>query len=262
MINIQDKSIDVLGLQTNYIDYIPSTRFKTVLLIAPGLMDSTFFKKFIPGFPNYYRFIAPDLPSRGKTEKSDKFNTIDSLSDFCIEFMNKVIGKSETYCIFSISYGTAVATEIVKKAGKRIDTVVLGGAGEYLDQPLKTIGKLALLPALINDDITKSYITILAKIFPILKEFPKDNGKSLALQYMSALNYKITFTEPSNTKAVIVNFNMDDILAKDSYRKLYKFYPNYIFIPVEIEHVLNDENTTKIMNDVLPKVIKTLNWKM
>jgi len=262
MNNLDDKVTEVFGIKTNYIDYVPTDEFKTILLIAPGLMDSTFFKEFIPGFPNYYRFIAPDLPGRGKTEPSEKFNTIDSLANFCIEFMNKVIGEEKPFCIFAISYGTAVANEISRKQTKRIEAVVLGGAGEYLDEPLKTIGKILLLPALINDKLTKLYIDVLAKLYKVLNDFPRHNAKSLAFQYLSALKYKIDDRFISSSEAVIINFNLDYIITKNSIIKLKKFYPNHHVIFGEVPHVMSPENTSIVMKDVLPKVIDALKWKM
>lgn len=261
-IEIQDKTIEIFGLKTNYIDYIPSEEFKIILLIAPGLMDSSFFKQFIPGFPNHYRFIAPDLPGRGKTDVSDRFNSIDSLADFCIEFMNKVIGEEKKYSIFAISYGTAVATEMTKKTDFRVDAVVLGGAGEYLNQPLKTIAKVLILPGLISDKITKIYIDLISIFFQVLRDFPRKNAKSLAFQYLSALNYKIKFNKPSSTTAVIINFNLDYIISNRSLSKLYKYYSNHHLIDGEVPHILTPENTSIVMHDVLPQVIKALKWKL
>ncbi len=263
MIDILDfmivrKETEVFGLKTSYLDYSPKDYKRTILLIGGGILDSRFFKEYIPSFPKDYRFIAPDLPGRGLSEFNRNDYSIDYLSRFVIEFIDNL--KLQNLSVFAISYGTAVIIKSLPLNSERFDKIILLGAGEYLPFLLNRFIRLVCYPTTLNDRITNLYLDLISIFAPNSFKIERRNLSYLAKQYFSALDFKMDIKNIYKNEIFLLNFDNDLVVRNSSIIKLKKKFPNNHILELSFNHVTTKENTDKMIKEVFPLVIKTFNW--
>ncbi len=244
----------------SYWENYPKKAFKTVLLLSPGASGADFFNEFIPYFDNDYKFIAPDFPGRGESQNTEQGNSINLIADKIIELVDEI--DLESFVIFSISFGTTIANEVAKKIPNKIEHIIFIGSGEFLPVYLKPFASLLILPLTAPKIVCVPVSKFLKLFISPIRTVPDYQLKCIAQQYLSALWYKLRFTEISSISATFINFEHDYLITSKSKKLLKRVYPKSKTYQLDIKHVIKEANTDFVMRNTLPSIIRDLKWKM
>ena len=208
------------------------------ILLAPGASGGGFFKNIIKLFPKNNLIISFDYPGRGSSIPISD-NSIYSISKEVLNYIKCLKLIKKPYLV-GLSYGTAVATELVKIDSSIFKELILVAPGEFIDKKYHFIIKLIFLPAKFSENIRKFYRAVLVKyLSSVFKTFPKKNLKSILYQWLGIIEYNLDTNFTCKLPCTILAYSHDQLIRKGSILKVKKIFPNSIIFLEVSDHNLN-----------------------
>ena len=98
------------------------------LVLVHGFLGSAeMWKPQINFFKNYFRVIAPDLPGFGKSKEVKSHNSIQSIANLLLNFLEEK--KIDKFYLLGHSMGGMIVQEMAKKGGKKILNLICYSTG-------------------------------------------------------------------------------------------------------------------------------------
>ncbi len=247
MIKLKLHKTKINGQQFGYWSNGIKNPRRTCLLLAPGSHSGKFFKNFERYFDSRDLWICPDYPGRGYS-LPQLDNSINSTSETVAQFINVL--KLDNLNLIGFSYGTQIATQLIRNDDKKYKKIILIASGRYYSNNLRKllisffdlIGNFKLLMQLIRNLIRKvSYI-------------PNKNLKELNMQWLSTLKYKIPVDFATNVPTIFVDFNKDQCVVRESRDVLRKVFANYKSYSLDKKHPVKKAD----FDEVFIKLWKTI----
>ncbi len=217
---------------------------KIYVLLPPGAESGEFFKNTITKFDTNSLVISIDYPGRGDSTPINK-NDIKSISKYVDKYLSTFKFSKKIYLV-GLSYGTAVATELVKIDSSKYKEVILIAPGEFIPVKYHLLIKTLFFPARLSENIRKFYRHIIVKYLPsIFAGFPTKNLKSILFQWLGILDYTIDTSFISLLPCTILAYNSDQFIRKGSLLKVKKVFPNSVILLEINDHHLNISTLSK-----------------
>ena len=93
-----------------------------LVLIHGFLGSSRMWGPQIDFFKDYFRVITPDLPGYGKSNKVKSHNSIQSMANLLLDYLEKK--KIDKFYLLGHSMGGMIVQEMAKKSGNKISKLV------------------------------------------------------------------------------------------------------------------------------------------
>jgi len=104
------------------------------LVLVHGFLGSAeMWKPQINFFKNYFRVIAPDLPGFGKSKEVKSHNSIQSIANLLLNFLEEK--KIDKFYLLGHSMGGMVVQEMAKKSGNKISKLICYSTGPRGEMP-------------------------------------------------------------------------------------------------------------------------------
>jgi pimeloyl-ACP methyl ester carboxylesterase len=150
MIKLKLRKIRINGRQFGYWSNETKNSRRTCLLLSPGAYSGKFFRNYEKYFSDRDLFICPDFPARGFSELQED-NSISGITKTIDKFICE-LGLTNTYLV-GFSYGTQIATELLKINEERFRSVILVASGEFFNKLSRVILKVIFIPFLFSDTL-------------------------------------------------------------------------------------------------------------
>lgn len=193
-----------------------------MLLFPPGAASGRYFRHLIAHIPKNTKIYAFDYPARGYTPPSGD-NTVKGIATEISKFIKRL--ELNNFSILGVSYGTTIATEIAQSKEFEIDTVYLIAPGEYIPLIYHPFIYILFFPTMFSENIRKFYRNILLNL-GIFDTFPKKNLKDILFQWFGILQYSLNDRIEVDINCRILLYSADEIIRKNSLKKISKIYPN------------------------------------
>ncbi len=207
---------------------------KILVMLPPSSATGDFFAKYAEVLPKNVLIIAPDYPARGLTSRIKESDTEDRIAERIGILIKKLIGKKE-FEIVGPSLGGMIATKLVEDKDFKISKIFLIATGEFFANDQKNLFHLAVYPAIVSEKIRRSYVSFFRNnnYFDNLED---GNSEDLMEQWIATLEYKIDVTQKVSTPTVIVIFDKDNIIQKNSEQKLETKFFNHKIFHLDLTH--------------------------
>ena len=104
------------------------------LVLVHGFLGSAeMWKPQINFFKNYFRVIAPDLPGFGKSKEVKSQNSIQSIANLLLNFLEEK--KIDKFYLLGHSMGGMIVQEMAKKSGNKISKLICYSTGPRGEMP-------------------------------------------------------------------------------------------------------------------------------
>ena len=104
------------------------------LVLVHGFLGSAeMWKPQINFFKNYFRVIAPDLPGFGKSKEVKSHNSIQSIANLLLNFLEEK--KIDKFYLLGHSMGGMIVQEMAKKSGNKISKLICYSTGPRGEMP-------------------------------------------------------------------------------------------------------------------------------
>lgn len=220
---------------------------KVFLLLSPGAYSGKFFTNFEKYFSKNDLLICPDYPARGFSEPQ-KDNSVEAIAKSVDKFLT-TLSLNKNINLVAFSYGTQVATELIKINGRRFEKVILIASGEFFGILARICLRIMfglLLVSKKSQHVIKKYVLRYLYV-------PSKNLNDINLQWLSTLNYKIPKTEKVDLPAILVDFAKDKFVTKRSKSKIRELFVNYKTLTVDGLHPSDISDYDKFFKN---------NWKL
>ena len=104
-----------------------------LVLVHGFLGSSEMWKPQINFFKNYFRVIAPDLPGFGKSKEVKSHNSIQSIANLLLNFLEEK--KIDKFYLLGHSMGGMIVQEMAKKSGNKILKLICYSTGPRGEMP-------------------------------------------------------------------------------------------------------------------------------
>ena len=104
-----------------------------LVLVHGFLGSSEMWEPQINFFKNYFRVIAPDLPGFGKSKEVKSHNSIKSIANLLLNFLEKK--KIDKFYLLGHSMGGMIVQEMAKKSGNKILKLICYSTGPRGEMP-------------------------------------------------------------------------------------------------------------------------------
>ena len=104
-----------------------------LVLVHGFLGSSEMWEPQINFFKNYFRVIAPDLPGFGKSKEVKSHNSIQSIANLLLNFLEKK--KIDKFYLLGHSMGGMIVQEMAKKSGNKISKLICYSTGPRGEMP-------------------------------------------------------------------------------------------------------------------------------
>ena len=104
-----------------------------LVLVHGFLGSSEMWEPQINFFKNYFRVIAPDLPGFGKSKEVKSHNSIKSIANLLLNFLEKK--KIDKFYLLGHSMGGMIVQEMAKKSGNKISKLICYSTGPRGEMP-------------------------------------------------------------------------------------------------------------------------------
>ena len=104
------------------------------LVLVHGFLGSAeMWKPQINFFKNYFRVVAPDLPGFGKSKEVKSHNSIQSIANLLLNFLEEK--KIDKFYLLGHSMGGMIVQEMAKKSGNKISKLICYSTGPRGEMP-------------------------------------------------------------------------------------------------------------------------------
>ena len=104
-----------------------------LVLVHGFLGSSEMWEPQINFFKNYFRVIAPDLPGFGKSKEVKSHNSIQSIANLLLNFLEEK--KIDKFYLLGHSMGGMIVQEMAKKSGNKISKLICYSTGPRGEMP-------------------------------------------------------------------------------------------------------------------------------
>ena len=104
-----------------------------LVLVHGFLGSSEMWEPQINFFKNYFRVIAPDLPGFGKSKEVKSHNSIQSIANLLLNFLEEK--KIDKFYLLGHSMGGMIVQEMAKKSGNKISKLICYNTGARGEMP-------------------------------------------------------------------------------------------------------------------------------
>ena len=104
-----------------------------LVLVHGFLGSSEMWEPQINFFKNYFRVIVPDLPGFGKSKEVKSHNSIQSIANLLLNFLEEK--KIDKFYLLGHSMGGMVVQEMAKKSGNKISKLICYSTGPRGEMP-------------------------------------------------------------------------------------------------------------------------------
>ena len=104
-----------------------------LVLVHGFLGSSEMWEPQINFFKNYFRVIAPDLPGFGKSKEVKSHNSIQSIANLLLNFLEEK--KIDKFYLLGHSMGGMIVQEMAKKSGNKILKLICYSTGPRGEMP-------------------------------------------------------------------------------------------------------------------------------
>ena len=104
-----------------------------LVLVHGFLGSSEMWELQINFFKNYFRVIAPDLPGFGKSKEVKSHNSIQSIANLLLNFLEEK--KIDKFYLLGHSMGGMIVQEMAKKSGNKISKLICYSTGPRGEMP-------------------------------------------------------------------------------------------------------------------------------
>jgi len=251
---IVSKSIPIKDRVLSYYDTNNSPAKYTLLFFSPGPTSGTYFHPFFKLFPKSFRLVSFDYYGRGKSSRCDKFSYEMFARD--VEYLIREL-KLQDITLVGVSFGTCVVNSIVEGRRVSISKVVLVTPGEFFNNFVTLLLRIAFIPPKFSKRVQLFYRYILtSKLRFFGPDFPKTNLDLILSQWLYAIKYKIPLTLYSTKPCMIVTYKNDSIVTKESRVRLRHCYPNSFEIWFNGPHTISYQggNLVRWRKHLLPAI--------
>ena len=127
-----------------------------LVLVHGFLGSSEMWEPQINFFKNYFRVIAPDLPGFGKSKEVKSHNSIQSIANLLLNFLEEK--KIDKFYLLGHSMGGMIVQEMAKKSGNKISKLICYSTGARGEIPgrFETVNQS-------RDNLKKNGLEIMAR---------------------------------------------------------------------------------------------------
>ena len=104
-----------------------------LVLVHGFLGSSEMWEPQINFFKNYFRVIVPDLPGFGKSKEVKSHNSIQSIANLLLNFLEEK--KIDKFYLLGHSMGGMIVQEMAKKSGNKISKLICYSTGARGEMP-------------------------------------------------------------------------------------------------------------------------------
>jgi len=104
-----------------------------LVLVHGFLGSSEMWEPQINFFKNYFRVIVPDLPGFGKSKEVKSHNSIQSIANLLLNFLEEK--KIDKFYLLGHSMGGMIVQEMAKKSGNKISKLICYSTGPRGEMP-------------------------------------------------------------------------------------------------------------------------------
>ena len=104
-----------------------------LVLVHGFLGSSEMWEPQINFFKNYFRVIVPDLPGFGKSKEVKSHNSIQSIANLLLNFLEEK--KIDKFYLLGHSMGGMIVQEMAKKSGNKISNLICYSTGARGEMP-------------------------------------------------------------------------------------------------------------------------------
>ena len=104
-----------------------------LVLVHGFLGSSKMWEPQINFFKDYFKVITPDLPGFGKSNKAKPHNSIQSIANLLLDYLDEK--KIDKYYLLGHSMGGMIVQEMAKKGGDKISKLVCYSTGPNGEMP-------------------------------------------------------------------------------------------------------------------------------
>ena len=247
MINLKLHKTNVNNKRFGYWSNDIKNPRRTSLLLSPGAYSGKFFKNFEKYLSDTDLFICPDFPARGFSEPQGD-NSVNGMANTIDKFIS-ILNLNNIYLI-GFSYGTQIATELLKINEKRFKKAILIASGEFFNTITRVILKIIFMPFLFSGTLRNKIRKYVLKYIYV----PNKNLKEINLQWISTLSYKIPKNKIIYTPTIFVDFEKDQYVTKTSKNNIKEVFINSRTIIVDKIHPSNITNFDRLFKIYWKKI--------
>ena len=196
------KDSKTILIKNKKVSYFDTGKGPTLILLHGWLGCKELFLELINKLDTRFRLLVPDFPGFGDSEKYNSTYSFKLLSDFVLDFSNKL--NTQNFYILGNSMGGNIVLELLKNSPESIKKAIIRATPITSDQ----------LP----NALTKKYVT---------KIFKKASKKSKLLKISKPIvkyGFKKTILPTKNSKNYHSNFEIADQVLK----KFDRIYPQVV----------------------------------
>lgn len=204
---------------------------KKVLLLPPGSFNKSFFEPYLTKYAKIfsgYDIHSVDLPSRNNPD--DKPIEKDAI------FIANLVNKDPSTKIIVIGISTSVASLLysLKYLQKDVQLVLVFG-GEFIGKYRRVWARI-LIKAINASKATRNlFFKYLKRKYFSYRKDRELNIQNLLLFYEHCLNFQLPFQE-YNYKTLIYHARYDNLVDKNSRKKLESMFPNRFVRTINCTH--------------------------
>lgn len=251
-LELKQQICKVKGKRMSYWKRGSEKKGKNIILLAPGSYGGDFFQSFATMISDEYTLIAPDYPGRGFSDELIEHDTFDLIAQSMIDLI-RFLDVTDAILV-GVSFGTAVANEILNTREDLFEQAILVAPGEFFSDIQDAVLKTIFFPSKFSDSIRKLYRYLLIKFFHM--KLPQKNLKSILEQWISTLDYRIEKRKKLTLPVVLIHFKNDQIIPKDSISKLKEIYTNHVEEIIGGDHPLSAQIPKELIEEVYRKAIE------
>lgn len=207
---------------------------KIYVMLPPSTATGDYFGKYAIALPKNVLVIAPDYPGRGLTDSLKTFDTAPLIA-YRVGVLLKNLIPNETFSIFAPSFGGMIGTYLALDSELNVEKLYLVATGEFFADDQKFMFKSIFYPAIVSERIRKKYVDFLTRN-NFFSNLYNTKVEDILEQWIVVLDYKIDTSKHSSTPTVIVNFEMDRVVVKESVQKLQKIFVNNKVVLLNMPH--------------------------
>jgi pimeloyl-ACP methyl ester carboxylesterase len=213
---------------------------QVLVLLSPASCDGSFFNREIDYIPEKTRsnslIVAPDFPGIGKTGKI-KDTSVPAVAKHTLNLLHEL--NIRECSVLGISYGGAVANELVSLEPGIFNKVILVATGEFFSYSRKIVFNLFFYPLKRSERIQRAYFYLLKKLIKDYQDYSYQKMEFVLNQLSALTKYSLPKNKTFPIPAFVIWLDDDALVTKDSILKIQRIYNETKIYKINIGHTFN-----------------------